>query len=301
MSKLRGEFHLRVINAETSELRDERRFDNLIVDVGLERWARGWPNAANFVCVVGTGNSAPLPSNSALDNRVASVDIVVSSGGAKGAPNYEVYQRFTGRFPAGTFNGTNLSEIGIMHNGGVLLWCRQLILDEHGNPSTITVLQNEYLDVSYTLYDYPNLQDVPFSFEMDGVMYNCVSRCAEAGRFHVSVTGGNYLFYNQAPQTQTYYATQTLGDITSRPAGTSVSGYLQGSHLAWDAAKPYTRTYELVIPQNTGNVSGGIGSIFLVDFYGPHARQISFDPVLPKDANTQITLIFSNTVSRYTP
>lgn len=294
MSKVAGQFHLRVINANTGNVRHELIFNNLVVNIGLEYYARGWPNNTYFSCVVGTGTNVPDVSDTTLGNRIAKTNLAYSSTTITGAPYYARQQKFTGRFNAGAISNT-ITEIGVVGRDTDIMWCRQLILDEQGNPSTVTVLPNEYLDVTYTLYTYPNLQDKVFSLNMDGVTYNCVSRLALAAR---NFTSGQVM--NISPvQGQNVFSTQTLGGITGQPTGTNVGFGTLASNLAWDAAYPYSRSCSLTLGLNVGNVSGGIGSMLIADRSGWFYHQISFDPVLPKDNTVQMTLIFSDTVSMY--
>lgn len=178
------------------------------------------------------------------------------------------------------------------------LWCRQRILDEHGNPSSISVLPNEYLDVTYTLYYYPNLSDLSFTFEMDGVTYTCISRHARAPRT-ASNMGEDHCKY-RVHQIIGAYATQQLGAITGEPSGVPEEGVAIGSLMPYDAGNRFTRSDIVELGLTSWNVSGGIGSLLVGDFYGLFYRQISFTPKLPKDANTVIRLVFSDTVSRYT-
>lgn len=293
MTQIAGRFFIRVINAETGHIRKELEFDNLVTDIGLEYYARGWPNTTFFMCAVGNGTNAPDPSNTTLGNQIARTLLSSNGAGAGGPPSYSRWFRLSGRFNAGAISNT-ITEIGIVHRDNNVLWCRQLILDEQGNPTSLVVLPNEFLDVSYTLHTYPNLQDRVFSFVLGGVTYNCIARLARAG------VGPNTVVMNILPvQGQTVYSTQTLGDITSSPAGENVAFSTIANLTSWDSATPYTRNCTLTLALGTGNVSGGIGSMLVLDRLGYFYHQISFTPVLPKDATTTITLVFSNTVSRY--
>lgn len=296
MTKVAGHFHLRVVNAETGAVRQEREFDNLVTDIGLEYYARGWPNT-DFSCVVGSGTNEPNVQDTTLGNIIAKTGISLTTGAIGGAPDYVRSQKLSGRFAAGAISGT-ITEIGVVHSILNILWCRQLILDEQGNPTSLTVLDNEFLDVTYTLYTYPNLQDKTFLFVMDGVTYNCTSRLALAARSGYAVSGSFFINIYLA-QLQNVFSTQQLGDITGQPGGTSVAAGIIASSLPWDASAPHSRESSLTMALNQANVQGGIGSMLLVDREGPFYHQISFNPVLPKDNTVKMTLIFSDTVSRY--
>lgn len=293
--RLRGEFELTVVDAATGIVTAKRNFPNLVTNVGLEYWARR--DYGGFSCVVGTGTNLPSAQDTSLQHKVAETGIGVSmSSGSSSASPYEAYNIFTGRFNAGTIS-TTISEIGVNMTAVDQLWCRQRILDDQGQPSAIAVLPNEYLDVAYTLYYYPNLTDLSFTFNMDGVAYSCVSRHARAPRT-ASTMSENHAIY-RVHKIEAAYSTQQLGDITGEPSGAYVSGNAIGGYLQYDAGQRFTRSDMVTMDLSNYNVDGGIGSILVSDYYGLFYRQISFSPKLPKDANTVIRLVFSDTVSRY--
>ncbi|WP_411686909.1 hypothetical protein [Acinetobacter indicus] len=146
-----------VRKADTNEIvRETPEFHNLVLTTGLARMAVG-----NWVdrCVVGTGNSTPVASQVALDNFLASTTTtaagVSDTGGIQvtTAPYYW-FGRRTWRFGVGTAVG-NISEVGLGW-GNTTLWNRALIRDELGNPTTITVLSDEYLDVISEVRVFPS-------------------------------------------------------------------------------------------------------------------------------------------------
>lgn len=294
MTKLAGHFHLRVVDKDTGVVTKEASFGNLVTNLGLRRYAQR--GAGPYTIVVGTGTATPTVEDTTLANLIATSPTAnfnpLRSNGADGL--YSFTSTFSVRFAAGRIANT-ISEIGLM--AGDVLWSRQLILDERGDPSTITVLQNEYLDVTYSMTVYPNLDDIQFSFEMNGITYTCVSRHAMGAS--ISPING-FSVSSPVVNLRKVYSTQTLGSIASEPAGTSVSGTTTCTFLSWDASTPYTSRYTITMGQGSYNVAGGVGSLLLgfsssTAFY----RQISFDPVLPKNNSTIITLTFSETVSRY--
>lgn len=119
-------------------------FDNIVLDTGLNRMSVGtWIDR----CCVGSGNSTPIASNTALDNIIASTTTklsVATSSNTTTSPYYWAV-KVTWRFGEGIAAG-NLSEVGLGW-GGSNLWNRALIRDTNGNPTTITILSDEYLDV----------------------------------------------------------------------------------------------------------------------------------------------------------
>jgi len=145
-------------------------FHNLVTDAGLERMGTGgW---CNYVAV-GTSNTPPSVGDTLLGSIHARVGVPTSYGALAATHTYGgdwiaepieppyIKTVFTVRFNAGTFNNTNLAEVGIGWDGGkvnnvdqVNLWNRELIKDALGNPSTITVLSDEFLDVTVEIRTY---------------------------------------------------------------------------------------------------------------------------------------------------
>ena len=150
-------FKLVVRKAETDEIvRETPEFLNLVLTTGLARMAvNTWIDR----CCVGTGNSNPVASQVALDSFLASTTATAADDADTGgiqvttAPYYW-YGRRTWRFAVGVATG-NISEIGLGW-GNTTLWNRALIKDTAGNPTTISVLADEYLDVISEVRVYPH-------------------------------------------------------------------------------------------------------------------------------------------------
>lgn len=145
-----------VRKADTHEIvKQTPEFHNLVLDAGLSRMSVGdWIDR----CVVGSGNSEPIRGQVSLDNFVSSTTstaVDVADAGViqvATTPHHWCGHR-TWRFATGTATG-NLSEIGLGW-GDSNLWNRALIRDNSGNPTTITVLPDEYLDVFCEVRVYP--------------------------------------------------------------------------------------------------------------------------------------------------
>lgn len=143
---------------------------NLILDGGLNRLGTG---GAFGTCRVGSGNSAPSFTQTTLDTPVAASTSVQSQQSGTAVDNTYAWVRRTFRFPAGQAAG-NLSEVGVGWESG--LFSRALIKDDLGDPTTITVLADEVLDVSYEIRAYPNLSDQEFTVNISGVDYEFTVR-----------------------------------------------------------------------------------------------------------------------------
>lgn len=152
-----GRFQLTAVNAKTGAERPLTDwFNNTVLDSGLRQMTQGaWLNGVS----VGTGNSAPTETQTGLDNYVARTTTVqASSSGRQVATSpYYWWARVTYRFGQGVAAG-NLSEIGVGW-GNNTLWNRTLIKDTSGNPTTVTILADEFLDVNFELRVYPKMTD----------------------------------------------------------------------------------------------------------------------------------------------
>lgn len=132
-------------------------FHNLVLDSGLDRMGSGaWITGV----AVGSSNEVPSPAQTSLGNVVAWSGTVQTSSSltlqTTTAPYYWSW-KITYRFAQGAAAG-NLSEIGVGW-GQNNMWNRTLIKDLNGDPTTITVLVDEILDVSVEVRIYPPMAD----------------------------------------------------------------------------------------------------------------------------------------------
>lgn len=119
-------------------------FKNLVLDSGLDQMGKGtWITGV----AVGSGSSAPNVTQTKLDNLVAwSTNRTKAEYNVQNVklPHYR-YALVTWRFGEGVAQG-NLTEVGLGWAQD-LMWNRTLIKDINGQPTTLTILPDEYLDV----------------------------------------------------------------------------------------------------------------------------------------------------------
>jgi len=216
---MRGFFRLRTFNKFSGKQRlDTGWFPNTILTSGRNIMATQavWTNW----CHVGTSSTAPSASDTSLLGFVAATSTIqAQSYAAQASAPYYGWFRKTYRFSAGAATG-NLSEAGVgWGSSGATLISRALIVDAFGSPTTITVLSDEWLDVTYELRYYPPLVDVNGTVTLNGVSYNTVTRAA-------SVTGegswAQYIGTKIAPSASgTVWRAfdGALGAITTLPSG----------------------------------------------------------------------------------
>lgn len=274
-------------------------FHNLVLNTGLDRMSVGsW-----FVRVcVGSGNSTPVVTQTQLDSFVASTTTVVGTEG-KGivttSPMY-YWARRTYRFnPPGT--NENLSEIGLgwtstnLHN-------RALIKDNLGNPTTITWLSDEYLDVLVEERVYVQ-ESISGSFNLLDKFNNVLSTHTYTGKPYLN-TNNIGLGNNGAITCQhiNIYSGDMGATVTNLPS--SLLSTSDSTSNSYPTARSNTGLFSLNLstaisaPHKSFNVPI-VG--LLTSAFNSTGYQFQISPTITK-TNAQ-TMQYSVTVSwgRYTP
>jgi hypothetical protein len=267
-------------------------FPNLITDNGLELIGN---TSGNFLaaCRVGSGNTTPVNTDNALVAQVAGTSTNSSVyGGVDVSPRYG-YRRITYVFARGAAAG-NLTEVGIspVTTGGLL--SRALILDGDGNPTTVTVLSDEILSVTYEFRTYlPD--DVDSSITISSVSYAIKVRPAGfattgATRFGGDNTGTRGTWTNLNDGQYGAYFSGDLGTIYLAPAGTTSDVNTAGNpapSLAAYSAGTHYNDVTFVASENNANFGGGIKSFTFFTSLGKY--QMSFTPPVAKDNTKRFT------------
>lgn len=306
-----GEFRIEVRNAYTHQLTKVREFTNTITDAGLNAYGAGYTGLLGR-CWVGSGNTPISTSNTGLSKVIAYSDGAGTNEVqilAPAQPNWVAGAKLKYHFEPGKIVG-NITEVGIgtrneSSANNYALWSRALVLNSDGSPSSITVLADEYMDVYYILKLHPNLEDIKFSFDLNGVVYNCVARPANVQNTRCNVDNGN-LSFGTGITILNVYNSNTLGAITETIKGFDKYVAPNGSQTI----DPYTagnfyRDCTIVIPVNNGNIDGGIKGLDI----GPNGNgnqlmsytQVSLDKAIPKTKDNAIKFVLRTSWSRYTP
>lgn len=261
-------------------------------------------------CVVGAGTSAPAESDTSLASYLASTTDQQSLTTTR---NYTVSPRYVSyavrfRFGEGVAAG-NVSEVGIVTsstagsitiNSGTQISSRARVTDEHGNPTSITVLPDEFLDVVWELYVYAHedvagtvsldINGVPtnFDFTMRSIGMN-TTQYWYGGPTSTSNTGG------RLPDGRLAVGTGTgLGSACVIVEDTSLIAYdgtptrMSGStgNFTTKVDAPYTSNSKelstvIRVPLNNGNIAApGFRSVILQQHHAAH--QILFDDYILK-------------------
>lgn len=157
-----GSFKIDVISSD-NKVKQSLEFANLVTNAGLDwLYAGTYPGSITL----GSGNTTPSEYDVSLASAITQK--VVESINRDVSPMQfdaatSTYYRITTmavRFDVGEATGI-LSEIGTVANYSNILFSRALIKDSSGVPTTITILADEVLDVTYSLrVNYPS-PDVP--------------------------------------------------------------------------------------------------------------------------------------------
>lgn len=163
-----GHFHL-VLRKASGEVKQELEFDNLITDNGLRAIITG--NFGTSNAHVGTGTATPTFSDVKLANPLAQTNAGSNTGvtyRSRTEPPFWTQMSIKRTFAPGVGTGI-LTEIGMAPSADLnLVHTRTLIKDANGNPTSITKLADDFLDVTYTIRTAIPNADVPFSFQLNG-------------------------------------------------------------------------------------------------------------------------------------
>lgn len=275
-----GYYKIEAVKADGSRRLLADWFPNLILDGGLDRMGSvpdylGW-------CQVGSGSTSPAASQTALVSRIAgTTTLEADTSTNSGSAPYFARRTLTFRFAQGVAAGV-LSEVGVGWASSGSLYSRALILDALGTPTTITVLADESLDVTYELRMYVWADTATGSIDLNAVSHATTLKSAQAGSWGL---GGSNLEAGNNP-----IVTAFTGLVSSE-----ISGSPSGSNLgaATISAAPYTpgsleRTLNITGGLTEWNNAAGIGAVSISSGWG--RWQIGFTPNIMKTASDILTL-----------
>ena len=288
-----GIYSFKAINIETGEARDLGSVadsPNMIVRSGLN--AMGDSNELIRTCVVGTDSTTVSVEDTALGAQIASTTTIQTEtyGAQSSAPYFRWYRR-TFRFAQGAAAG-NLAEVGIKVDDG-RLFSRALIVDSAGNPTTLSILADEYLDVTYEFRTYAEIADNVINLTVNGTGYTATLRSANV------TSGSNYQLYgisNSLYNSSLHILYNgSIGTVTGNPSGESYSHgrSLRGSYVP----NSFERTFIFSAGLNNANFTGGIKSLYLITSQGNF--QVEFNPAIPKNNYMILTTDLTLQWSRY--
>jgi hypothetical protein len=296
-SKVAGYYKIEAVKLDKDGNEVSRRvvadwFPNLITNQGLNRMGNNIDYLSR--CSVGDGSTAPVFTDTGLSSFIASTATITSNTtGTLATSPYYTSANLTFRFAEGVATG-NLAEVGVGWSASDgFLFSRALILDGGGSPTTITILSDETLDVSYEFRFYPKLIDdigtVVFTGNIGG-SYDFIFRAASVGTSNWSLTSTRRTMASVSG----FIYPGDIGAITGIPSGSSEAAVPAASAYVEDSLeREYTISRSLI----QGNLVGGIRSgAWLI---GPGRYQLQFDPAIPKTSSDLLSFVIKQSWGRF--
>ena len=300
---LHGEVKVIVKRADGTVRLDTGFFPNVITNLGLD--AIGNDQNLFMFCAVGGGNSTPLNTNTKLDNFLKTGLQISSESKYDYDPvrdtkfykcSRTVGYRFTG------LDNKNISEVGLVSSevpGQHSAYTRTLIKNSNGEPTVITVLSGEILELHYRLWQVFDLKDKDqvVTAMIDGVKVpvNVKIRLADVGGLRYNTVVGIGIIYHG--RDYSLFSTGEIGEITG-----TISGQVLAPILSWEAYQPSTYKRKFYVNNSITDVVIPIRSLLFYTRLG--AYQVRFGTVdgdLPIDKTGQdiLQLGFEMSWGRY--
>lgn len=284
---LEGRFHVQLIR-HGRVIRD-LKFKNLITDVGMDYLGTG--TIGNVVSYLGVGTSAVAPTvaDVALGAQVGARTNAnggfadVNTGGI--APDWWVGVQRTRLFVEAEANG-NLAELGFFSAAAAgTMWCRQLFLDDLGNPVVITKTSDDQLRVTYEWRIYPQLVYSEQIIDVDGTPTTVWNQAINVD--------------SHWPLMRTSFGLNTIGsgqatddNVLPAPTDDSIGNWANAdtSTLGAYVAGTFYRDLIYVWNAGTANFAGGIGCVVGRINISDHTWISTFTPKLDKTALKKLTV-----------
>ena len=300
-----GFFHIEKRKADSGLITGVWDFHNNVTDAGLDLMATATPFAYGFAypynaCTVGTGNTAPSNSDTTLASPIASVGATDGADGSgtqtyvAGPPAYWQMVR-TYQFGTGVAAG-NIAELGIYCSqvGTGTLFCRELVRDGSGNPTTITVLSDEILIITYTLRFYLDTSDYAGTINIGGTDYSYTRRLMDIDTIPTIQRALRQNSDSNAVTCRAYNG--SLGTVTGSPSGSSNYVYMSlSTYASGTRSLVVSGTFDV----NSANWSPGITALSVQAAF--HKYQFGFATPIPKVTGQQLTVRFTLSWDRYAP
>lgn len=321
---VKGFFRLQVRRRDGRIRVDTGFFPNLITDAGMDEIGDWNGNGRNRAILVGTGNTPPNIGDTTMEAFVAVTDndVGLQSQGFGQDPDlsdrYYKYARVTKRFAEGDAAGI-LAEVGaagapasFYSPNNPAVFSRALIVDAGGNPTTITVLSDEILDVTYEIRNYYpvigaepsgtfDLSGTSYNFQFVAWEYNSTAGLSVAGESEWYYLSNRLRAFDRDPNDYpgigpTDSVTPFTGgsDTDSSTDETGISSpYVPGSYRQLGSA---------TFGPSDGNITGGIRTFKTQNtLVGPlwfRVGRTSDDATIPKTNQDELVMVTSITWAR---
>jgi hypothetical protein len=198
----------------------------------------------------------------------------------------------------------NISEVGLGWDNSNL-WNRALIKDANGDPTTITVLSDEYLDVVSEVRDYP-AQSITGSFNLLDKTGAVISTHTVTGK--PVLTGADVAFFQIIGNEGNNYGafnvySGTMGEaVTALPSGDLTGDQLSGVTVTY----PTSTSIRLVGTLGLSKANGTHQSFdlmargLLTTNYSMKRYQFQISPTITKTSSQIMTYTLEMSWGRYT-
>lgn len=302
-NEIGARFKLIARKKDGSIARETGWFLNKVLATGLARMSAGaWINR----CCVGAGNSTPISSQTSLDNLIASTTTMLSDVGTSQtsiSPIWYGVQR-TWRFREGVAAG-NISEVG-MGWGDTTLWNRALVRDINGNPTTITILADEFLDVVAEIRVYPT-ENFSGTFPVLDRLGNIIETRSYTGKAYVPTVGAfnaaEVMFMSVYSGAITLHTGAISETTANAPSGEQTAIPSNSGEITYPTATKIRTVYKLgLTTANSIHKSIRVGNTIMSDISGPGycGYQIEIDPPFEKTNLMTVNYTFELEWAEYT-
>ncbi len=298
---MKGEYRVMVLDKEGNIKQDTDWFDNLLLDnffTNLQAWAANkWVVSTTRTLRVGTGTTAPSAAQTALVAKTASTTTktasVTNAQYTDGQGRLCQSMEETYSFTLGSIVAT-ISEVGWFNGSdinGNTVHSRALITDTNGNPTSITLTNQDQLVIKYRITVVDIYKEGSGTITLNGQNYNWVSRRgvkqADSSNGWISTLLGDGT--NNANATQMF--TAYFGAVTFGAHGVSPSGGTNETLSAYPIVSAFGGEFKvnLNLSISQGNNASGI-KVLAVRQTAPiyfASTKIEFTPAIPK-TNQQI-------------
>lgn len=311
-----GELRCIVKKKDGTTVQDTGYQKNMFLDTGLDFFGGDHGDDIFANCVVGSGNDAPEASQTKLISFVGlHSSIEAESSGSEpylsGDEEFKVWRSSTYRFES--ISGESVSEVGLasdfVSEEDYYLCTRALIKSADGEPITITLKQDEVLEITYRIWQVYDLADKDFAIKItDDIggekLYNAKCRLAGIGddgagyEAKVGMVFAEDIGSGSASYADFFSYAGDIGEVSSMPntdmgeaSSVTLSDYVEGTFtrdmsifFGLDDARLPVRS--ILAPTTMGNYQIQYGS------------QEGDEPI-PKSKNDTLTVPIRFTWSRY--
>lgn len=286
------------IHARTGDVTWRSTFKNLITDAGLIGLGATFTMYNLTYLAVGTGNTAPATSQTALGGEIGrtNFDNGTARAEAMGPGNAYWRQILTRLFTESQANG-NIAELGMFNaSAGGVMWMRQLIRDNLGNATVLTKTSSDQLRITYEIRQYWPTVDQVTTTNINGIDYTFTMRPCNVESNAGWGPGGatvNGMLYSFGADLAGNYCNAVDGSVLTARNGTGIPGtrvdtssYTIAAYAAPNLYRDFTAIWEPPL----ANFGTGIGGLVACLCRGVPQLQVSIAPRIPKLDTQRLTL-----------